>query len=483
MRREDVKHEFVRYTRGYGLDLGHGKETAFPHFLGVREKGDSGACPPNLVVDSFQRLDMIEDEKCDFIMVAGVKEWAIAEWLRCIRDGGCLCLYDPDAKTARDVERFGGQNITPIRTGVWSEGGAFCIVRKGKWEPKERRKKTACVVRHGGIGDMLQAAYLLPQLKRDGYHVTMLSTEKGRNILSADPNVDEWFLIDDGQVPNIPGRNELAAFWQVTARHFAKFVNLSESVEGTFLAVPGRTPHAWPLALRQKMLDHNYAEFAAALAEIRFVPEGRFYPTPDEMTRAQERVVEMRAPLARPLERADPVFLIMWVLAGSSPHKFSPHQDTVIKMIMGTLKRAVIVLVGDFACKILESGWEAEPRVICASGELDIRATLALAQRMDLVIGPETGVMNAICYEDIAKVVMLSHSSHENLTKHWKHAYPIAGRSPCYPCHQLHYTAEFCPQAENGAALCQDGVDPMLLFAPIVSEYEGWAKVHMLRAA
>ena len=66
---------------------------------------------------------------------------------------------------------------------------------------------------------------------------------------------------------------------------------------------------------------------------------------------------------------------------------------------------------------------------------------------MDLAIGPETGVLNSIAMDDVPKVIMLSHSSHDNLTKHWQRAavlIPDTARAPCYPCHRLHYGWEFC---------------------------------------
>jgi ADP-heptose:LPS heptosyltransferase len=481
MRQDDVKYHFVRYTRGIGLDLSVGAVKAFPHMLGVREKADPEAKLPHITVENFGKLDSVKDESCDFILHAGAGSLYCDEWFRCLKDGGYLCLYTPQQTRAELADRL---NFTTqqslIRQQNWQEGGAFVVLRKGTWPMPEQHEKTVCIVRHGGIGDQLQAAYLLPELKRQGFHITLLTTDRGREILRDDPHIDDWFMVDTGQVP-VP---ELVRFWNVIAKDYDRFVNLNESVEGTFLAISDRVQHGWPHALRHRMMNHNYAEFAASLAEIPFVPEGKFYPDADEVQSARERMVEIRRALAAPMEVAQPVFVIMWVLAGSSPHKFTPHQDTVMRMILGTLKRAVVVLVGDDACKILEAGWEEEPRVTRYSGELHIRDTLALAQEVDLLIGPETGVMNAVCYEDMPKVVMLSHSSAENLTKHWRNTEAIPGVAPCAPCHQLHHDSTHCPQdAKLGGAVCQSGVDPMALFRPIREAYDGWARVQMLRAA
>jgi len=478
---DDVKHEFVRYTRGYGLDLSAGPTLPFPHFLGVRESTDPAAKPPHIVVDSFADLGVVDDNKCDFIVHAGNGKLYVDEWMRCLKPGGYLCLFAPKM-SADELQNTVAAGCTMAQSRIrrGERSGGFLVLRKGGWPEEVRHEKSACVVRHGGIGDQMQAAYLMPELKRQGYHITMLTTDKGRNLLEHDPHIDEWYMIDHGQIPNV----ELGTFWRVTASRYDKFINMNESVEGTFLAIPGRPQHIWPHRLRHKMLNKNYAEFAADLSEIPFVPEGQFYPTNDEIAAAMGRLVEARSPLAPALTKAEPVFVIMWSLAGSSPHKFTPHQDTVLRIIMGTLKRAVVIMVGDDACKILEAGWENEARITKLSGELQIRDTLTLAQQVDLVIGPETGVLNAVCYHEVPKVVMLSHSSHENLTKHWKNVYPIPGVAPCAPCHQLHYSNEFCPQDKTlGGAVCQSGVDPMALFQPIAEVYEGWARVHMMRAA
>lgn len=500
-----VKYEFVRYTRGVGLDLGNGPLGCFPQFIKVRRKDDveykaSGA--RFLEVETFIALRDIEDASCDFVVAADVLPEEIAgiagylqEWLRCVKDGGHVCAYEPNGSAVRMREaayRVAGKPaVELVRCEDWPAGGAFIILRRrdGAAEALIEHigrddRKTACVVRHGGIGDQIQAAFLLPELKRQGFHVTMLTTEKGKQILEHDPHIDEWFIVDHDHVPN----NELSSFWRTIARRFTRFVNLNEAVEGTFLPAPGRPAHAWPAAVRHAMLNRNYAEFAAALAEIPFVPEGRFYATRDEDLWAQRFLGAI--PLAKPADgligaRNAPVFAILWVLSGSSPHKFTPHQDTIIKMILTRLSRAVVIMAGDLACQILEVGWEAEPRVIRTSGELTLRQTLTLAQHVDMVIGPETGVLNSVAYEpEVAKVVLLSHSSRENLTKHWINTASIYGKAPCWPCHQLHYTTEFCPiDEETHAAKCQAGVDPTLIYSYIDAEYTSWAKVQLLRSA
>ena len=485
---QQVKYEFVRYCRGIGLDLGYGKERAFAHSVGLRLRGDEGDAVPNVKVDDLTKLDSVIPGSCDFLLAADVLSHyedapaAVKDWLSRVKLDGHVCIYEPKGSsmsTLLTVAETIGDGLDILRLRQWGDG-AFMVLRKMESGfsfsyVKPRPEKTACVVRHGGFGDQLQAAYLLPELKRQGYHITFLTTPLAREMIEHDPHIDEWFMVDHNQVPN----HELVPFWSVVSKNYDKFVNLNESVEGTLLTLPGRPSHQWPHSVRHALMNRNYAEFGAMLAEIKFVPEGKFYTTPEEdgwcKTFMQEAA--QRADLDRP-------FVILWVLAGSSPHKFTPHQDAILKMVMGSLKRAIVVMVGNEACRILEQGWEKEKRVTLTSGNMEIRKTLALAQHVDLVVGPETGVMNSVCYADVPKVIMLSHSSHENLTKHWNETKVIQGIAPCYPCHRLHYSSEYCPQdQETHAAICQQNVDPRLIYGAIEHWYEGWARMQLVRSA
>src|SRR6476620_6791891 len=105
------------------------------------------------------------------------------------------------------------------------------------------------------------------------------------------------------------------------------------------------------------MLNHNYAEWAARLADIPFVAEGEFYMTPEEDAWAEQLIHDWTAELndrQRPnreqrrklgvgspnLEALGRPYLIAFPLAGSSPHMHTPHQDTIISGIVKRLARA-----------------------------------------------------------------------------------------------------------------------------------------------
>jgi len=122
-----------------------------------------------------------------------------------------------------------------------------------------------------------------------------------------------------------------------------------------------------------------------------------------------------------------------------------------------------VVMVGDEACQILEGGWENEKRVIRKSGKWGIRKSLTFAEECDLVIGTETGLLNSVSARNVPKICFLSHSSVENLTKHWKNAVSLEPKGvDCYPCHRLHiYGFQTCHRDDQtGAAKCAAAIHP-----------------------
>jgi ADP-heptose:LPS heptosyltransferase/predicted SAM-dependent methyltransferase len=489
-------------------------EKAYPHFIGIDNGHHFGKGAADIAAQADD-LSMFADESMDFVFSSHVLEHmedpakTLSEWWRVIRPGGYLALYLPHRDFYPNISQPGANpdhkhdfvptDISAIMSrlrdlGRWeileneernevNEYSFFQVYRKSKERGSagvcgdisgKRKGKTACVVRYGGFGDMLQTAVVLPQLKAQGFHVTVMTTPKGADILKHDPNVDDFYLQDTDQVPN----EELPLFWAEQAKRFDRFVNLSESIEGTLLAMAGRSNHAWPPGVRRKRLNLNYHEWTAELAGVPFKPCQLFYPSQDERIAAVRMAHNAHCGGISGTDILNP-FNILWALSGSSLHKFYPHQDAVIARILVEIPEARIFLVGDETCRLLEQGWEDEPRVWCMSGKLSIRDTLALAGAVDLVVGPETGVLNAVGMDKTPhKVLFLSHSSANNLSKHWVNVQALRPVDcPCHPCHQLHYTREFCvTNEETGAALCAYNIPPFDVFEAVMKVYRNWRK-------
>ena len=483
--------EVAPYLKGRGLDLGAGMFKILPHAISI-DSGEHSATfghpfVANLRMDC-EKLDAFSSQSMDFVFSSHLLEHivnykaALREWWRVIQIGGKLVLYLPHKSfypnmgqpgaNHTHVHDFMPQDIIDAMTEICSNAVRYDLLEcqdrnendeysmllvfrkiagnknKRSFE-KPKPEKTVLVCRFGAFGDLMQASSVFAGLKKQGYHVTLMTSLPGADVVSQDPNIDALMLMDRDQVPNV----DLVNFWKWQSQKYDKFVNLSESVEGTFLAMPGRTPHTWSPAVRHSMLNKNYVEFQHALAGVPHDPQIKFYNTEEEKSWARKERAKMNG------------FVILWSLAGSSKNKVWSGLDNIIAALMVTYPDVDVVLCGGPECVILEAGWENEPRVHRTCGKWTIRQSLSFIAQSDLVIGPETGVLNAAANEDIPKIVFLSHSTEENLTRDWLHTTSLQskgtkckgrGNDEAPACHILHYDWEHCTKDENsGTAQCQ----------------------------
>lgn len=309
---------------------------------------------------------------------------------------------------------------------------------------------------------MVIASSIYPWLKEQGFHITLYcQSGQGYDTAKNDPHVDRFIVQNRDAVPP----QVLAQFWGHEKNKYTKWVNLSESMEATLLACPDRAQWEWPNELRAKFLDKNYVEFVHELAQVPPPYRPKFYSTESERVWAREK--------AKSYGKRN----ILWSLSGSSGHKAWPHLDSVIAAVLLEYPDVHFVLVGDDFCRILEQGWEKEPRVHCHSGKWSIRESLSFCEVANLILGTETGLLNAAGYLDVPKIINLSHSSEEMLTKHWRNTTVL--RQPkgvgCnkQPCRQLHGSGGVsqwldCPKhEETGTALCQFHIGPDVMMNAI----------------
>lgn len=494
-----IKWELVPYTRGRGVDLGSGHSKTFPHFISV-DNGNHAQfgwnIKPDIFVSTCEKLDVFASQSMDFVFSSHLLEHieehekALKEWWRIIKVGGYLCLYLPHKEFYPNVGEIGANpdhkhdflpdDIIQVMTKLkgWDlvrneernedeEYSFFQVYKKLSGEKhrfsyKEPKayKKTAAVVRYGAYGDLMQASSIFKGLKKQGFHVTLYGSPPGLDVIAHDPNIDEIIIQDKDQVPN----QELGEFWNAISKKYDRFVNLSESVEGSFLALPGRTMHSWPKNLRHKVMNKNYLEVQHELANVPHVPAVAFYPSGEEYIWAKKERAKMGD------------FVVLWSLAGSSVHKTWQGLDAIIARFMIDYPMVTVVLVGGPECVILEQGWEEEKRVVCTSGKWSIRQSLTFIDYADLIIGPETGVLNAACCMDVPKIVTLSHSSHENLTRDWRNTQALEPKgTSCYPCHQLHYGWKHCNRnEESGTAQCQVDISVDDMWLAITNVVDKW---------
>ena len=502
---DKIAHLIVRYTRGHVLELGAGMRKTWPHFTSVDScVAANGARPTGIdIVQNCKDLSLFGDKSWDAVFSSHLLEHfdpkevpqVLKEWTRVLREWGYLVLYVPSANLypkagtpganddhkwniyPGDIERLlkqhtkcGWTQLEREERNQNDEYSHFLVFQKrndGKfvekiWNRNPDNKKRALIIRFGAIGDLMQSSSILDGLKEKDYHVTWLGHANNISVLKHDPRIDEFCLHDQDQVPNA----ELGPYWKALEERYDHIINLCESVEGGLLQMPGKLQHSYSDETRRKVYGVvNYLDRTADIADVKRGGKVKFFATDFEKQWAQKEKNKYAGPV------------VVWCLTGTSHHKTYPYVDTVVKWLIEKTP-AIVYLYGDkYVAKPLQDAIieclkrnkVPTNRVKGICGLWNIRESLSFAQIADVVIGPETGVMNAVCHEEkVAKVIYLSHSSHENLTRDWLNTTvltPDIKDSPCYPCHRLHYDWTFCNKVEStGAALCASAIRPEIVF-------------------
>lgn len=355
--------------------------------------------------------------------------------------------------------------------GFWCRGEEILQRQEGgEFKPVEGppQGKTCVVVRLGAWGDLMMMTSILPQLKAQGYHITLHCSPRGYPVVKYDTRIDKFVIQGVDQVPP----TQLTEYFQWLEGRCDHFINLCESIEGSLLAMPGRPVSFWRKEARHALCNLNYVELTHQIAGVPYVrPNTEFISTREERD-------DCRKFLAT--HGGSPN--ILWALSGSAVHKTYPRLDSIIARILLTWPTTRIFTVGDEVCELLEAPWVNEPRVVRMSGQVEIRPTLVLAQACDLVIGPETGIMSAVSMMEMGKVVLLSHSTKENLTRDWRNTQAVwSKKTECYPCHMMIFGWDQCRQgAETGAAQCQEDISPDQVWMAV---QKGLGKFNMRKAA
>lgn len=322
----------------------------------------------------------------------------------------------------------------------------------------------ACVARFGGVGDNLIAASVLRPLKKLGYMVEVLTTAKDTHtVYLNNPFIDKLSLKADGE---IPGGSDWQKWFAARQGEFDLFVNLSHTCEYRHALFADQTQFWWPQDYRRKLCAGSYLETVHDVVGVPHMFGPLFFPTEEEKERA-----------AKTRDEQIGGRYIAWVISGSRIDKIYPYTGMVICRIIKELNIPVVLIgVGDkqfeFAQKIQDDVRRTNsslkglhlalsPANSDPGGHQNwsIRRSLTQAMAADLVVTPDTGVAWAVAMEDVPKLVMVSHSSVENITKHWVNTVTLHAdpdNVPCWPCHRLHNDISTCTPNKDGghAAAC-----------------------------
>lgn len=344
--------------------------------------------------------------------------------------------------------------------------------RKG-WDvaAKPVGQKRVCVTRYGALGDAIIMTPLLRQLKEDGYHVTLNISSYCAPVFENNPHIDNILIQERDLIPN----QMLGRYWRFWEGEYDRFINLSESLEGDLLVVENRPPFYTSREWRHERCNRNYYDYTL---ERGGYPQATGRRGELFFTEAEERRAR------RAFEPLAGKFNILWAINGSSHHKVYPMLEATMREWFREHSDSRLITTGDVTARGNEfPHWQCVPR----AGLWSIRESLIATKYASVVIGPETMITNASGCFSTPKIVLLSHSSRENLTKYFlgDHSLePDRATAPCYPCHQLHYSKESCPlgtledtstgETLGQAPVCTLAISPEWVLAELDVIYAAW---------
>ena len=325
------------------------------------------------------------------------------------------------------------------------------------------------VARFGGMGDNLIITTVFPGLKKKFGYLEVLTKQPHGVIFENNPNVDRVVYKEDDEFPQ-SGAEDWQNWFVLRAKEYEAFYHFTHTCEFRAALFPGMTEFWRPASFRRKYCGHNYLEIVHDACELPYNPIGtRFYPTEAEYTRAQETSAEkIRKGHAGPL--------IAWVCAGSRVDKRHPRAGLAVARMIRELD-ATVMLVGSFGQDLLIAQ-EIEKQVRHLNGNLDrfgicinltkesdvwpMRRSMTQITLCDLVVTPDTGPQWVVAPLSMPKIVLLSHASPENITKHSVNTTSLIAdqsRVPCFPCHRLHTDFKTCvPNQDNDGPACVSDV-------------------------
>lgn len=318
-------------------------------------------------------------------------------------------------------------------------------------------KRWAAIARYAGIGDNLMSASPLRILKRLGYMTEIITSPPNHVLFHHNPYLDKLSIhVVERDLP----QNDMYA-WQKwhdsRSREYDIFIHASHACEGRHAVFKHMTSFWWPPNQRRRVCAGNYLETIHDIGNIPYEFGPLFFSSPEERAHALS------------VKKNIGDRFILWVLSGTRIDKVYPFATYAIPRIVKEIDVPVLLMGGPHEKEIAMADTIREA-VKRTNGNRDgfyvadpapIRTSLSLALTADLVITPDTGTAWAVAFESMPKIVMLSHASPENITKHWLntttlHANP--DRVPCWPCHRLHDDPSTCVEnkEKSGAACISD---------------------------
>jgi ADP-heptose:LPS heptosyltransferase len=320
---------------------------------------------------------------------------------------------------------------------------------------------------NGALGDGIIASSLLPYLAKDGYRITINASQNVLDMLRYNPYVYDTMPHVDGSIDS----ENLDEHWANVGKGFDKVVNLTGTMENNYIFAFPQPEYYKCLAWKRKQ-SKGVNWYDNQITKAGYKPNrplGELYFSQEEKRIAKE--------FRRKHKKA---FIILWALFGSSVQKVYRYFEIVARRVLDEFKDSIIIPTANYQGKLLT--FEHERVINLPQLEKSFRYSAALAKYADLVLGPETGLLNAAGCFKTPKICFLTHSSKQNLTKHWYNDYSIQADTYCSPCYLLHkyrgIWRNHCQLNDLGYPKCTESPAPGVLIDTIRRVYNGRPNIH-----
>ena len=324
-------------------------------------------------------------------------------------------------------------------------------------------KPRVLLVRDAAVGDAIMITPAIRYWHSRGYRVDVACKRfVGNAVYSSNPHVHACIELE--RQDDLAARER--AIDKIKHRHPYDLVfDLAGTCEGRFLYHSIREEYHAPTELRR-----FYAEGADYYKHINHdccgVRDDSLLP---EMFYSQQELRWWETFRSRNIG----VKLVQVQLDGSSMNKCYPYWWQVIKALQLD-PRVIVITTGGKLGHVLEQeavGMGCDPERIwacCANEKYTLRDSLIMPAFVDLVIGPETGILNASACWDVPKIVLMSHSAPENLCRRWLNCQPITSPVKCSPCYRIVSAGDPCnyvtePPEIAGAMACMAAISPQTI--------------------
>lgn len=297
-------------------------------------------------------------------------------------------------------------------------------------------KPKLLLIGYRAYGDWIYTAPVLPLLF-DKYDVYAEMNFKGEELFGDDPRFKEknyfyFETVKPEEVNTIGDQREKDLIERIKPD---KVINLNGTLELTCIARREQSEFFRPVGDRRVIFGGNgFYDAVFNRCELE-VPnplnlEGLYFQ-PDHIRWAQEWSWKNEGK-----------FVIMLCMNGSSIHKKFWNWQNVVEALLDRYPEALIYLMGDDA-KVV--GDFKHDRVRPAFfPTLNFKQCVLMTKYVDVVIGPETGIMVAAGMHGTPKIMACSASSVWQTTQYQRNDFSFQLPVACSPCHLSVFEPEDC---------------------------------------